>query len=104
MDNNLNLFSIYDYTGYEYSFTQWRKETIAKVSALNEDALYFLEDQILRHKGFDAKRFSNNPVAGKFVDFINELLKPFIEKPYRVPFYTQLEKIVQKEISQRESV
>lgn len=102
MSQNYDLFSIYDYDGYAKDFIQWRKATIAKIEKLEEDELYFLEDQILRHKGFDAKRFSNNPIAGKLVDFISELVKPFVEKPYRTAFYTQLEAITQKVIKSRE--
>lgn len=98
MSQNYDLFVIYDYDGYAKDFIQWRKATIAKIEKLEEDELYFLEDQILRHKGFDAKRFSNNPIAGKLVDFLSELVTPFVEKPYRTAFYTQLEAITEKAI------
>lgn len=93
-----SLFELYDYEMYENNFILWRKETINKIEQLDEENLYFLEDQILRQKGFDARKFSNNPITGKFTDFLYELLAPFLEKPYRNAFYTQLETITKNAI------
>ena len=47
-----SLFELYDYEMYENNFILWRKETINKIEQLDEENLYFLEDQILRQKGF----------------------------------------------------
>ena len=104
MNQNYDLFYVYNYDDYSNNFIRWRRETIAKVVELDEDELYFLEDQILRHKGFDAKRFNNNPIVGKLVDFISELVAPFVEKPYRTAFYTQLEAITKRVIKDREEL